>query len=160
VFFGDILVERFQDIEQELLSFVVGGFRYGNKMRVLARSDDHLLVWIPGNMSYSNKSWNYSASTMVVFKRSEGASTGAVVICEKKPLGAELFAQHAVTIDRIFGPSFHETLRENRTIVIGNQPVAKVIGLKFGFEREAAVRRQRAMIVESLEDEISAILVA
>jgi hypothetical protein len=154
-------LERFQVIEQEQISYVVGGFRYGNKMRVLARSNDYLLVWIPGNTSCVYRTWSYQSAVLMVMRRDQHVSSGGVVICEKQSLNADMFAQYAVVINSIFGAGFNETLAVGKTIVVGDQPIAKANPkTPFGFARDEEIKKMRAQIVEELEIEVSYILAA
>jgi hypothetical protein len=145
-------MSNFREIDQEIIHGTINGCSYAPKVRVLARTHDTLLIWVPGSSYWSGMHGTlYSGTQMrVVNRRDHGAhelTTG--LICEGMRLKKSIFKEFADKIDAHLGEGFHALLDTKKTIVVGdNQPFSKighempVTGREFGYEK---VMRQRAL---------------
>lgn len=145
-------MSNFREIDQEIIHGTINGCNYAPRVRVLARTQDKLLIWVPGSSYWSGMHGTlYSGAQMrVVERRTHGAhelTTG--LICEGVRLTKGIFKQFADKIDAHMGEGFHALLDKQKTIVVGdNETFSKighelpVTGREFGYEK---VMRQRAL---------------
>jgi len=149
-------MSNFRSVDQELLSATINGMKLGGKPRLLARTQDHLLVWIPGYTSYVNRMVGnrYSTSSMVLLERREHAAHGATEICEGRKLHKKIFKMFAAEIDAQLGEGFHALLEIDKTVIVGdNEPFSKygheipITPQTFGYEKFMAQNVLREKLV-------------
>lgn len=109
---------NFESIQSEVHQRGVwNGVDYGRNVRVLARTPERLLIWVPGQSAWSGtgQPWRYAESTMIAhslrrgdYKRLSSGGRLAIRLKEK-----------AAAIDGIFGDGFSKLLDPARTIVVG-----------------------------------------
>lgn len=108
---------NFEAREQEQTSKAIDGIAYGRNVRVLARTGERLLIWVPGQSVWSGtgQPWRYEASGMFIHQLDRGHYRR---LCSGGRLASQLRDQ-AAEIDRAFGEGFHKLLDPKKTIVVG-----------------------------------------
>ena len=153
-------MSNFQIIDQEIIHASINGVRYGGKPRLLARTQDHLLVWVPGYTSYVNRASGrqYSRSAMVLFERRTHGAHGSKEICSGSRLSLKTFRDNADAIDAVMGEGFHELLEPNKTVVVGDNLPFSTYGNEvpitrntFGYaEYERQKKRREELVAQGL----------
>jgi hypothetical protein len=150
-------VSNFSVLDQEIISGHINGCNYAPKVRVLARTHDNLLLWVPGSSYWSGMyGTRYSGAEMrVVHRRTHGVrELTSGLICEGQRLKQSIFADNADKIDAVFGECFHKMLETRKTVVVGHcEPFSKighelpVTGREFGYEHvmKQMAERERLM---------------
>ncbi len=149
-------MSNFRTVDQELLPATINGCRWGGKPRLLARTQDHLLVWIPGYTSYVNRMVGnrYSSASMVLLERREHAAHGCTEICEGRKLHRKIFKVFATEIDAVLGEGFHALLEPDKTVIVGDNEPFSYTGCEipitpqtFGYEKHMAQKALREKLV-------------
>jgi hypothetical protein len=134
-----------QIIDQETIDKVINGVDYGKKPRLLARSPEYILIWIP--------------TQMIAIKRKITRET--ITICAVARLSGAVFLNHATAIDKIFGKGSYVLLAPNKTVVFDDCKPWSIYGNEvpigphnFGYsaEMEKKVIRDR-LKAEGITDE-------
>jgi hypothetical protein len=140
---------NFTEIDQEIIPGTINGCNYAPKVRVLARTQEKLLIWVPGSTYWSGMNGNSycGASMRVVNRHTHGAQDlKNGLICDDKRLKQSIFADCAEKIDAHMGEGFHKLLGTRKTVVVGdNTPFSiygemPVTGHEFGYKEMMARR--------------------
>lgn len=109
--------DNFETREQEVINRAIDGIAYGRGVRVLARTGEKLLIWVPGQSAWNGtgRPWRYEPSAMFVHQLDRGhyrrLSSGGRVDTRIRGKAAE--------IDQAFGEGFHKLLDPHKTVVVG-----------------------------------------
>jgi hypothetical protein len=114
-------MSNFQEIEQEIAPCAINGVYYGPHNRVLARTQDWVLLWCTGRSQRGGGLHNiwYPASMMIV-ARTQRPRPQYRRVCDNERCHNRVFAKVADKIDAVFGEGFHALLDVKKTIVVGD----------------------------------------
>lgn len=156
-------MSNFQTLEQELTGRTINGCDYGRPCRVLARTQDLLLLWVPGSKGSYYGATYHPAEMRCMPRRTHGwRELDSGLICSGERLHNRVFAKFANEIDSHLGEGFHALLDVHKTVVVGdNEAFSKyghelpVTGREFGYTdlMEKKAIRER-LISEGMTDEL------
>jgi hypothetical protein len=142
-------MSNFTTIDQETVSRIINGVDYGAVGKVLARTQDKLLVWFGGS---SGKGGGYGsvwspATLRVIGRKDHGGNSLSKKICEGERFHQRVFEKYGEKIDKHFGEGFWRLLELRQTVVVGDslpfgpRGEMAVTGREFGYD---LVMRQKA----------------
>lgn len=110
---------NFRVLEQERTSKAIDGVDYGRNVRILARADGKLLLFVPGQSAWNGtgQPWRYEPSCLMVHvdggQRYHRLASGGRLVSRLR--------EAAITrkIDEHFGEGFHKLLDPKGTVEIG-----------------------------------------
>jgi hypothetical protein len=149
-------VSNFREIDQEIINGTINGCNYGGKIRVLARTNDYLLVWVPGSSHWSGMHGTlYTGAEMRIINRRTHGHRELVsgLVCDKERLHNRIFPKYAAKIDETFGEGFHGLLDTRKTVVVGDSDSFSiygempVTGHEFGYRQVMEKKVQRELLI-------------
>jgi hypothetical protein len=146
-------MSNFQTIDQEVHKGAINGCSFAPRVRILARTNERLLIWAPGSNYWSGMyGTQYSGAEMRIIARRIHAKD-SILVCDGKRLKNSIFAECADKIDAVFGEGFHKLLDTRKTVVIGDNPPFAIHGVEipltgreFGYDLVMKQRAERARL--------------
>lgn len=104
-------------VEQEIINRAVDGIDYGRRVRVLARSGERMLLWVPGQPVWAGtgQAWAYSSAHMMLHLGNGRYNR----LCDGGRLSARRIAELAAPIDAAFGEGFAKLIEIKATVIVG-----------------------------------------
>jgi hypothetical protein len=148
-------MSNFRTVDQEIIKGAVNGCNYAPRVRVLARTQDLLLLWVPGSSVWSGMyGTQYHGAEMRVVMRREHGQRELIsgLICSGVRFKQSIFKDFATEIDKHLGEGFHALLETKKTIIVGDNEPFSIYGnelpvtpRRFGYEkfqRQIALREK------------------
>jgi len=145
-------MSNFRTVDQEVIPGTINGCSYAPRVRVLARTQDLLLLWVPGSNVWSGMygTQYHGAEMRVVQRRTHGADELTQgFICSGVRFKQSIFKDFAAEIDKHLGEGFHALLETKKTVIVGDNEPFSIYGnelpispRRFGYEKH---QRQMAL---------------
>lgn len=123
-------MSNFQTLDQEIIKGAINGCSFAPRTRVLARTNERLLIWAPGSNYWSGMyGTQYSGAEMRIIDRRIHAKD-SILVCDGKRLKNSIFAECADKIDAVFGEGFHKLLDTRKTVAVGDNKPFSITGVE------------------------------